>query len=80
MSNKQPQVKRYKVLIHITDDESGKSWIPGEFISDGELPVGVIHSFVTMTPPALAVVKAKEPPAPKPTAADKGDTDDGRDA
>lgn len=56
----QPQGKRYKVLIDMRDDESGKAWRPGQYVNEGDLPAGVIHAFSTMEPPVLELVKAKD--------------------
>lgn len=84
MTSKQPQGKRYRVLIDIRDDESNRAWRPGQFVNEDDLPAAVIANWLKSDPPVLEKARPKEaqavaPPKPAPPV-ETEEADDGRDA
>ena len=52
--------ERYKVLIDITDDKSGKRWRPGQYLTADDIPQSVISVWLKNDPPVLARVEDKD--------------------
>lgn len=52
-ATKEPAPARFKVLIPVRDDKSGKAWKVGAIVKAGDFPAAVIADWLRHDPPVL---------------------------
>lgn len=50
-------VERFKVLIAVSNDKTGKAWLPGQYVTYDDFPRVIIYEWLNSTPPVLAAVE-----------------------
>lgn len=53
-------MSEYLVLIDCQNDKTGKAYRPGDIVTDGDFPKGVIANWLGIDPPVLQAVDSGE--------------------